>query len=314
MESAPFHAEIAYGPDGGKAYWLTAADGLRLRFGHWTVPPAAKGTVFLLPGRTEYVEKYGPAAADFAARGYAMLAVDWRGQGIADRVIDDPLKGHVIAFPDYQIDLAAVIAAAEELGLPKPWFVLGHSMGGAIGLRAVTETGHPFSGVAFSAPMWAIGLPTLLRPFGPLLARILGGTDFAKGYVPGSDEQTYVYKAPFLDNKLTTDPGMWSFMVEQLAGAPDLALAGPTWHWVSEAILECVALAARPSPDLPCFTGVGGRERIIHVPAVHERMARWSKGRLEVFANAQHEIMMEGAATRARFFDDCVATFDAAPR
>jgi len=52
--------------------------------GHWT-GQHVKGTVLLFPGRTEYIEKYGPAAADFLARGFATVVIDWRGQGLADR-------------------------------------------------------------------------------------------------------------------------------------------------------------------------------------------------------------------------------------
>lgn len=310
MERAPLHEHIARCPEGGAAYWLCAADGVRLRLGVW--PKAgAKGTVFLLPGRTEYIEKYGPAAVDFAARGYAMLAVDWRGQGLADRVLNDPVKGHVHRFADYQLDLSAVALAAHELDLPRPWFVLGHSMGGAIGLRVLTGA-HSFAGAAFSAPMWEIKLPAAAHPFGPALARALGGTKLALGYAPGTDARTYVLRAPFLDNKLTTDAGMWAFMVAQLAEVPALTLSGPSLHWVSESILECAALAALPSPDLPCYCALGGAERIVYTPAVHARMARWPKGRLEVVPGAQHELMMETAATRARFYDGCAATFDAA--
>lgn len=310
MERAPLHESIARCPEGGAAYWLTAADGVRLRLGVW--PKAgAKGTVFLLPGRTEYIEKYGPAAADFAARGYAMLAVDWRGQGLAERVHADPLKGHVGRFADYATDMAAVIEAAGALDLPRPWFVLGHSMGGAIGLRALIEP-HPFAGAAFSAPMWEIKLPAALHPFGVQVARALGGTRAAMAYAPGMDERTYVLRAPFLDNKLTTDAGMWAFMVSQLAEVPALTLSGPSLHWVAESILECAALATLPSPDLPCYCAIGGLERIVHTPAVHARMARWPKGRLDVVPGAQHELMMETAATRARFYDGCAATFDAA--
>ena len=76
----------------GAAFWLTAADGVRLRVGLWS-HPGAQGTVLLLPGRTEYVEKYGRAAADLRSRGYATLAIDWRGQGLADRALDDPMSG-----------------------------------------------------------------------------------------------------------------------------------------------------------------------------------------------------------------------------
>ena len=77
METAPFFAEIADAPEGGRAHWLVAEDGVRIRIGHW-VPADAAGTVLLFPGRTEYIEKYGRAARDFATRGFAMAAVDWR--------------------------------------------------------------------------------------------------------------------------------------------------------------------------------------------------------------------------------------------
>ena len=80
MENAPFFEDIALGPIGGAAHWLTTVGGLRIRGGHWT-GPHMKGTVLLFPGRTEYIEKYGPTAADFLARSYAIVAIDWRGQG-----------------------------------------------------------------------------------------------------------------------------------------------------------------------------------------------------------------------------------------
>ena len=74
---APFHADIAQGPEGGAAHWLTTSDGLRIRAGHWRPPQAGSaghgtapaGTIFLFPGRTEYIEKYGPFAKDMVARG-----------------------------------------------------------------------------------------------------------------------------------------------------------------------------------------------------------------------------------------------------
>ena len=35
--------------------------------------------------RAEYIEKYGMSAVEFAKAGFATLAVDWRGQGLAGR-------------------------------------------------------------------------------------------------------------------------------------------------------------------------------------------------------------------------------------
>ena len=130
---APLYDDVAGGPPGGSALWLTCSDGVRIRVGFWRPEAAAHGTVLLFPGRTEYIEKYGPAAADLAERGFAMLAIDWRGQGVADRVTDDPQVGHVAHFPDYQRDVAAALETAVQLDLPRPFHLLAHSMGGCIG-------------------------------------------------------------------------------------------------------------------------------------------------------------------------------------
>jgi pimeloyl-ACP methyl ester carboxylesterase len=97
---------------------------------------AHQGTVLLFPGRTEYIEKYGLTAVSFATRGYAVASVDWRGQGLADRLIDDPLKGHVEKFSDHQRDVRAFLQAVEDLNLPKP-LLFDRTLNG--GLHRVTR-------------------------------------------------------------------------------------------------------------------------------------------------------------------------------
>ena len=74
-------------------------------------------------------------ANHFLEHGYASFSLDWRGHGLADRSTLNPLLGHVGTFSDYVKDFDAVIDWAQHFKLPKPWFVLGHSMGGAILLR-----------------------------------------------------------------------------------------------------------------------------------------------------------------------------------
>ena len=95
MESAPFFSTIADGPEDGAAWWLNTEDGVRIRVGLWN-RDAPSGTVLLFPGRTEYIEKYGRTARLLADRGLATLAIDWRGQGIADRLVEDPATGQLV--------------------------------------------------------------------------------------------------------------------------------------------------------------------------------------------------------------------------
>jgi lysophospholipase len=301
---------------GGSAYWLTTSDGLRIRAGVW--PHAGetkgagqtKGTVFILPGRTECVEKYGRAAKDLATRGYASLAIDWRGQGIADRMLPDRSIGHVERFDDYQLDFAAVLNMARDLDLPKPWFMIGHSMGGAIGLRALHE-GAPFEAVSFSAPMWGIGLTSVQKAMVQFLAPVLTLFKMDRKRAPGTKSETYIMAQEFDGNILTRDADMYAYMRAQVAAEPDLGLGGPSSRWVLESIAENADIDTYPSPDVPILCFLGLDESIVNLDAVRARMARWPRGELIEVPKAQHEIPMEVPQTRKQFFDRSCALFDA---
>lgn len=310
LSAAPLFDEIAAGPAGGRAVWVHGSDGVRIRLAHWPAD-GAKGTVFFLPGRTEYIEKYGPAAADLAARGYGMVAIDWRGQGLGDRALPDPLLGHVIDFAEFQRDIQAAIAAVRALGAPEPFFLMGHSMGGCIGLRALHDPAAPFRAAAFSAPMWGIRLSPAQRRAAHVLTRLLPLIGLGNKRAPGTSAQTYVAVNPFEDNTLTTDPEMYRFMVDQAAAHPELTLGGPTVAWLRAALRETEALAALPAPDVPMVTFLGTNERIVAADPVHARAESWPDGALEMVNGAEHEIVMETPATRAQFFDAAAALFDA---
>lgn len=304
--AAPFHAEVADGPSGGRAEWLRTADGARIRIGYWEEGSA--GTVILFPGRTEYVEKYGRAAADLRARGFATVAIDWRGQGLADHMLPDPMVGHVQDFAEYQRDLDAVMDRVAQLGLPQPLYLLAHSMGGCIGLRALTR-GLPFRAAGFSAPMWGISMAAWLRPVAQVIAQMSVWARQAHRYAPTTGGQSYLLANPFQGNVLTTDPEMWDYMKRQVTGVSGLSLGGPSLGWLHAALRECGDLSTLPSPDLPAYCALGTAEKVVDVAPVHLRMARWPKGRLELYAQAEHEVMMETPAHRARFFDAVTALF-----
>lgn len=312
MRDAPFHAGIAEAPEDGRAWWISAEDGTRLRVGAFN-RNAQSGTVLLFPGRTEYIEKYGRAAADLAARGYATLTMDWRGQGLADRLTDDEMSGHVLKFADYQQDVAAALDAAETLDLPRPWHLLAHSMGGCIGLRAVID-GLNVTSCAFTGPMWGIRFSDTVRPMAWSLS--WGGKQLGLGhfYAPGTASEHYVLTEPFESNKLTNDTEMYQYMIDQLRARPELGIGGPSLNWLHEALRETRDLARQPSPALPCLTHVGTLEDIVDIPRITDRMARWPGSRLEWVEGARHEVLMEDAKTRGAIFDDICRFFYAAGR
>lgn len=307
MTTAPLYQDVADGPDDGGAFWLHAADGVRLRVGLWR-HEGARGTVFLLPGRTEYVEKYGRAAQDLRSRGFAMLTVDWRGQGLADRALDDQMSGHVVDFAEYQLDMDAMLVFARAQRLPEPYYMIAHSMGGCIGLRSLTR-GLPFKAAAFTAPMWGILIAAWMRPLAVMLSTASRWLNFDGRYAPGTGSKTYVLEAGFVGNTLTTDAEMWDYMRQQALVHPDLALGGPSLGWLKAALTECHALTQQPSPEVPVLVALGTQERIVDVGPIHARMAMWPRGTLEIYQGCEHEILMERAAARDKFFDGAAQLF-----
>ena len=305
-QAAPLFADYAEGPPDGRAYWLRAADGVQIRAAIWG--SGKKGTVLLFPGRTEYIEKYGRAAADLQARGFTTLVVDWRGQGLAARAHADRMIGHVDRFDEYQRDVDAILALAESEGLPRPFHLLCHSMGGCIGLRSLMR-GLPFASACFSAPMWGISMAAWSRPLAHVLGRLAPVFGQAHRYAPGTGGLTYVLATGFQGNVLTTDPEMWEYMRRQVAAHPDLALGGPSLGWLGAALQECGALAALPAPTTPAITALGTAEKVVDVGPIHLRMAGWRQGRLDLYHGAEHEVPMETPAHRTRFFDEAAKLF-----
>lgn len=295
LTPAPLFNDVAPGPAEGQAFWAMTSDGKRIRVGHWPAEKA-RGTVLLFPGRTEYIEKYGTTANRLAERGLATLAIDWRGQGLSDRLIEDPLVGHVDDFSDYQKDVAAMMRAARELSLPRPYFLLSHSMGGCIGLRAVME-GIGVQAAAFTGPMWGIHVsPPPLRVAAQVLSTIMPRLGKGYGLPPGRTTTPYVLEEGFDDNMLTTDKAMFEMMRDQLIAHPELSLGGPSYIWLREAFSETQHLASRAAPNMPAVTWLGTRERIVQTPVVHERMESWKGGELVIVEGAEHEVLMEGDA------------------
>ncbi|CAM5499920.1 alpha/beta hydrolase [Frigidibacter albus] len=206
--------------------------------------------------------------------------------------------------------MAELVAAARAAGLPEPFHLIAHSMGGCIGLRALHE-GLPVRSAVFSAPMWGIRIHAAARPLAWALGAGARASRRGHLYAPGTGPVTYVLGAEAPGNVLTTDPAMYDFMQRQVRAHPGLALGGPTLNWLLEALRETRALAALTPPALPCLCMMGGNERVVDAGRIRSVMARWPGGRLEVIPGAEHEMMMETPATRRRFYDGAAALFDA---
>ena len=292
MEKATFYAEIADGPAQGAAYWVHTEDGVRVRIGAYGSGTARNGTVLLFLGRFGYIERYGRVAKDFDSRGFATVVIDWRSQGLSDRMADDPRTGHVESFSDYQRDVSAMIKGAEQLDLPKPWFLVGVSMGACIGLRAMLE-GLPVEASALISPMFGIKMSPLQRVAAWPLSWAAQKIGKGHAYVPGESSEIYVLSTPFEKNNLTHNSDMYEYWIEQARTAPELQIGGPSMSWLYQGLSECRRLSKMESPDIPCITFCGELDELVDNRAIARRMERWPNGKVEVIKNAKHDVLTE---------------------
>src|SRR5436309_15417241 len=228
-------------PEGAVTGVLKAADGVALRFARWSPPQGRKGTLLVLPGRAEFIEKYFEVVGEARARGFAVAMIDWRGQGLSERAVPDPRKGHVGSFAEYDVDLETFVREIVLPDCPPPLFALGHSTGANVLIRASHRGRHWFDRMVLIAPLIALGGVDYSMGTGWMLVRVLRCAGLGSMYVPRTDT-SIVESRPFLGNILTSDPVRYARNAAILEAEPALALGAPTVAWCDAAFRSMRAL------------------------------------------------------------------------
>jgi lysophospholipase len=287
---------------------LQTPDGVSLRYARWLPPPSRKGTVCVFQGRAEFIEKYFETVRDLRARGFAVATLDWRGQGLSDRVLGDRQKGYVRDFYQYGIDLDTFMDQVVLPDCPPPIYAIGHSMGGAILLRACHDGRRWFDRIVLSAPM--IDLPkksqsTFARPALKLM-KLLGRRS---AYIPGADDQP-IARQNFLGNVLTSDPVRFARNVAILEAEPALGLGGPTVGWADAALRAMKKFSSPSYPAAlrqPILIVAAGHDQVVSTTAIENFAGNLLAGAHLILAGAKHEILQEQDQYRGQFW----AAFDA---
>ena len=283
---------------------IRTADGLSLRAAFWERErgSADRGTLLLLQGRAEFIEKYFETVAELRSRGFAVATFDWRGQGGSDRLLADRHRGHVGAFEDFRSDYAAV---RERLVDPRggPVSVLAHSMGGCVALSAALDGWLGAERLVLSSPM--VGLSLVRRPrLVRTLAAILDRLGLRQRLVPGGRVKS-ISTLPFEGNRLCTDRGRYERNAEIATVLDWGAIGSPTVGWLVAAYRAMDRLArpdAASAIAVPTLIVAGGDDPICSTPATAMFARSLPAGDLVIVPGARHEILMETDALRATFW------------
>lgn len=292
-------------------------DGLDLRAARWTatIPGVApRGTVTIAMGRSEYIEHYYGVVSALMTRGFDVVAFDWRGQGESSREFRRRVRslrsgqsfGHVTSFAAYRRDLAAVEAQILRPLASKPWFALGHSMGGAVLLDQAHDGLSPFDRMVLTAPM--IGLGLRHEHAIHVALRLLTAAGYGGLPIPGGRRHT-ILNRPFEENVLTSCSRQFRRLGSANENLPSLSVGAPTLQWVVKA-LDLMRRFEDPRYPLAIATPVlivaAGADRIVHSGATEKFAARLRTGDFITIPGSRHQLLMERAAITDQFW----AAFD----
>jgi len=295
-------------PDDAATAMLQTPDGVLIRYARWAPPPGRKGTVCVIQGRAEFIEKYFEVVRDLRARGFAVATFDWRGQGLSERLLSDRNRGHVGNFSDYMTDLETFMKEVVLPDCPPPLFALGHSMGASVLIQAAAKGHRWFDRMVLTAPMLRLGVR---RMFGlaPGFARLLRMSGRGGGYVPGGGP-TVMATSPFLGNPVTSDPVRYARTAAVIEAEPALGLGSPTIAWADAAFRVMATMRPTTWPARirqPILIVAAGQDQLVSTAAIETFAIHLRAGSHVIIPGAQHEILMEQDVYRNQFW----AAFDA---
>ncbi|GGZ13723.1 alpha/beta fold hydrolase [Shewanella fodinae] len=289
---------------------LLVEDGLSLAYCFARHPQSNKAIV-VSNGRVESYLKYQETLYDLYQQGYSVYAIDHIGQGLSSRLTRNPHKGHIDRFSRYVDHFEHFIEHVVKPAKHSQLFLLGHSMGSAIGTLYLERHQAVFSAAVFCAPMYGIKLP-LPRRFILWLAKTLN--NYAPGkepnYVPGGHNYQPI---TFEKNQLTHSTERYERLLQLYQQYPQIQLGSPTNQWLLESLLasERARQIAASNSTTPLLILQAGNDQIVDNKAQHRAIGAMTQ--LKVIADASHELLIEKDsyrdATLQQFFGfiDCHA-------
>jgi lysophospholipase len=293
-------------PPGARSVSVRTRDGILLR-GMTAIPPDARGTVVVIGGRGDFAERYFETMRELMARGYAVAAVDLRGQGGSQRLMRNPYRGHLKSFSGFDEDMRAFMETVVLPACPGPFYALGHSTGGHVLLRILRNKGW-FRKVVLVSPLVDVLYGPWPRPLAAFLVTTANLLGLGWLFLPGQMKKP-MGRSHFNRNPLSSDERRWNRDSGTLEAAPQLGLGGATFSWLGAARKSLAAVSRmgpRHRPLAPVLIVASEADQVVSTEATR-RLAKQVPGiALTFIPGAKHEILSERDAVRRQFF----AAFD----
>lgn len=284
-------------PENHVAGFFAGHKGCRLRYAIFkSEAQIATGTVVLLPGRNESIEKYYETIRHLTARGLWVAIFDWRGQGGSERLLKKRRAGYVRRFSDYERDLTIFL---ETIVLPDtrlPFCLVAHSTGALVALSLAPQLTNRIERMVLASPFIAIGDIAVPRWVAATVARLFKLTGL--GFVRVAADTP---SRPFENNVLTSDRFRFERNENIFAEHPDLRTGPPTASWLAE-VLTAMRRVTRfehlHTVRVPTLVLAAGADRIVPLRDIEAFANRFRAGDVVVIDHARHELLQEDDRSR----------------
>ena len=309
MQAPLFETEGNPIPEGVSAHYLQAFARKSMRYALLPCSePVKKGTVIILHGRNECIEKYFETMMDLNKRGFDTATFDWLGQGGSARLLNDPVRGHIDSFDQY---VAQFNQFFEQVALPDcrgPFFVLAHSTGSLIALQATPIMTNRVQRMVLCAPLLGLANQPFSHQNIRRLSSFLKLLGLGNKYMGGGPRPRETM--PFAGNHLTSDERRYKRNAMMYKVHPELALGSPTVNWVNASCRTMDMLQTpqfKATVQIPTLIIAAGADHIVSNRAIEKFIKGMRSTALVTIDGAKHEILQEADFYR----DQALAAFDA---
>ena len=282
-------------PLGGESFFYKTLDGVNLRIATWN-QSSRKGTVLLQSGRTEFIEKYYEVIQEFIHRGFCVALMDWRGQGLSERLAKDIHIGHVKNFSDYDSDFEEVIEKVYQDSCPRPWIAMGHSMGGCLVASTAAKNTNLFDAIILCAPMLSLQMPTLVKKLIHIFGFItkVGLEEKAVAKPEWSKDKGWL-ESSFRENQVTSDQTRYERTLRLIREHEELAIGGLTIGWVYGALKRTKEMSSPgwiKKIKQPLLLLNANKDKLVN-PKENKKICNQSNTVTIEDVDSEHEILME---------------------
>jgi alpha-beta hydrolase superfamily lysophospholipase len=253
--------EARFLDDGGpRLYWQT-----------WRPDATPRATIVLMPGQGDHGGRYAQFGEMLAQAGYAVGAIDMRGNGRSDG-----RRGDTPSYDAVLDDLGAAVREARRTDPDCEIFLFGHSTGGQLVANYVVRRLPSIGGAILCSPWFvlALHLPRWKVIFGRSLARIY---------------PTYTFPNTIKSSQLTRDAD------HRQAADPDHLAHGRVTARMAAALIDGghAALLDAPRFDLPLLLLQAGMDTVVD-PRAADRFAKQvgtADCTFHVYPDSRHELL-----------------------